>query len=287
MRSASEFDRKTGTTDFTDDADGAVLSVKSVRSVVAKDWSMKIVVCIKQVLDPRGITVNRKAEKIFVNREEYIVEPASKAALEVASSLKANGAEVIAISVGADRVDDALREAMARGADRAILIQSDDGDGFVVANLLAAAVEKIGNVDLVLLGDHSLDTGAGELAARLAEALDWPHVIKAATIDVNGALKAVVQREGFVEVEASLPVVASILTEAYTGSLANGWRLMDAYKKWNVEVWTASELGVADADLKPRTVKKEDAFSPERQLGTPVHTAKEVLTMLKRERVIA
>ena len=63
---------------------------------------MKILVCVKQVLDPGGITVNRKAEKVFINREEFILDPASKAALEAANDLKQAGAasHVIAISVG-------------------------------------------------------------------------------------------------------------------------------------------------------------------------------------------
>ena len=70
---------------------------------------MKILVCVKQVLDPRGMTVNRKAEKVFINREEYILDPASKAALETANHLKQGGAEVIAISVGLERVEDAIK----------------------------------------------------------------------------------------------------------------------------------------------------------------------------------
>ena len=107
---------------------------------------MKIIVCIKQILDPRGITVNRKAEKVFVNREEYVLDPASKAALEVAEQIKAKEAavEIIALSVGPERVDEALREALARGADRAILIRSDGKPNpAVIAHLLAAAINHV------------------------------------------------------------------------------------------------------------------------------------------------
>src|SRR5512147_2260308 len=146
---------------------------------------MKILVCIKQILDPTGLTVNRKAEKVFINREEFILDPASKAALEAASDLKPAGAEVIAISVGPERVEDALREALARGADRAIWIRAEGGDALVIANLIAAAVRKIGEVDLIITGHHSLDTGAGELAPRLAEALAWPQILGAAKIEVG------------------------------------------------------------------------------------------------------
>ncbi len=249
---------------------------------------MKVLVCVKQVLDPRGMTVNRKAEKVFINREEYILDPASKAALETANHLKQSGAEVIAISVGPERVEDALREALARGADRAIWIRSESSDAQVVANLIAAAVRKIGAIDLIIAGHQALDTGAGELAPRLAEALDWPQILGAAKLDAGEqGVTAIVQADGFVQVEAELPVVISLLAEAYRGSLANGWRLMDAYKKWDVEAWSTAELDLGEDDLRPLTTKREDAFPPERQLGTPVRDVKELVTMLKREKVIA
>jgi len=251
---------------------------------------MKLLVCVKQVLDPRGMTVNRKAEKVFINREEYILDPASKVALEAANHLKQGGAasQVIAISVGPERVEDALREALARGADRAIWIRSEGGDAAVITNLITAAVHKIGEIDLIIAGHQSLDTGGGELAPRLAEALDWPQILGAAQLDVGEqGVTAIVQQAGFVQVEASTPVVVSMLAEAYRGSYANGWRLMDAYKKWNVEAWITAELELGEDDLRPLTVKKEDAFPPERQLGTPVRDVKELVMMLKREKVIA
>jgi electron transfer flavoprotein beta subunit len=265
---------------------------------------MKVLVCVKQVLDPTGIIVNRKAEKVFINREEFILEPASKAALEAASDLKQAGvaSQVIAISVGPERVEDGLREAMARGADRAIWVRSEGGDALVIANLIAAAARKIGEIDLILAGHQSLDTGAGELAPRVAEALDWPQILGAAKIDAGAnGVTAVVARSGvlagavggdadgssFVEVEASVPVVVSLLAEAYRGSYANGWRLMDAYKKWAVEAWSTADLDLGEDDLRPLTIKKEDAFPPERQPGTPVRDVKELVVMLKREKLIA
>jgi electron transfer flavoprotein beta subunit len=248
---------------------------------------MKILVCIKQVLDPTGLTVNRKAEKVFVNREEFILDPASKAALEAANDLKQAGAEVIAISVGPERVEDGLREALARGADRAIWIRSEGGDALVIANLIAAAARKIGEIDLIISGHQALDSGAGELTPRLAEALDWPQILGAAKIEASGGIKAIVKHDDFVQVEAAAPAVVSMLGAAYRGSFANGWRLMDAYKKWEVEAWSTAELDLGEDELRPLTTKKEDAFPPERQLGTPVRDVKELVVMLKREKVIA
>jgi electron transfer flavoprotein beta subunit len=249
---------------------------------------MKVLVCVKQVLDPSGITVNRKAEKVFINREEFILDPASKAALEAANDLKQAGAEVIAISVGPERVEDGLREALARGADRAIWIRSDGGDALVIANLIAAAARKIGEIDLIISGYQSLDTGAGELAPRLAEALDWPQIIGAVKLDAGEqGVTAIVKQADFVQVESATPVVVSMVAEVYRGSYADGWRLMDAYKKWNVEAWSTADLDLGKDDLRPLTIKKEDAFPPERQFGTPVRDVKELVVMLKRERIIA
>ena len=251
---------------------------------------MKIVVCIKPVLDPRGMTVNRKAEKVFINQEDYVIDPASKAALEVAASIKAQDStvHVIAMSVGTDRADDALREALARGADRAILIGLDNIDAWAVANSLSAAINRLGDIDLVLCGEQSLDTGAGELGPRLAENLDWPQITRAAKVEAHAAgFKAIVHRDGFVAQTLSAPAVISIMPEAFTGTFANGWRLMDAYKKIVVDIWRAEELGLSEDDLRTLTAKKEDAFPPERQLGTPVRNAKELVMMLKREKIIA
>lgn len=251
---------------------------------------MKIVVCIKPVLDPRGMTVNRKAEKVFVNQEDYMIDPGSKAALEVAAALKAQQPDthVIAMSVGTDRADDALREALARGADRAILIGLDNIDAWAVANSLSAAINRLGDIDLVLCGEQSLDTGAGELGPRLAENLDWPQITRAAQVESNeGGFKAIVHHGNFVAMEVTAPAVISIMPEAFKGTFANGWRLMDAYKKIVVDIWRAEELGLSEDDLRTLTAKKEEAFPPERQLGTPVRNAKELVMMLKREKIIA
>ena len=121
----------------------------------------------------------------------------------------------------------------------------------------------------------------------MAEALDRAQILRAAKVELkDGTLSAIIQATDFVSVETQLPAVVSIVAEAFSGKYANGWRLMDAYKKWKVETWTAADLGVSEDDLRPTTIKKEDAFPPERQLGTQVRNARELVAMLKREKVI-
>jgi electron transfer flavoprotein alpha/beta subunit len=121
----------------------------------------------------------------------------------------------------------------------------------------------------------------------VAEALDWQQILGAAKIEAGpNGVTAIVQEVSFLQVEASLPVVVSILAEAYRGSYANGWRLMDAYKTWNVEAWSTADLDLGEEDLRPLTIKQEDAFPPERQLGRRARDVKELVTMLKREKII-
>ena len=169
---------------------------------------MRVIVPIKQILDPTGFVVNRRRERIFINREEYIINPCDKNALEEALRLKdERGAEVIAISLGEPRADDALREALAMGADSAILLSDEtlaQADISAAAKALAAAIERIGGYDLVLLGEGSADTSAGQMGPRLAEALGLPQVCSVYEFSVvDGKVRAKRRwKDGYLEVEA-------------------------------------------------------------------------------------
>jgi electron transfer flavoprotein beta subunit len=253
---------------------------------------MKIVVAIKQVLDPRGFTVNRKAEKIFVNREEYIINPADRCALEAALRLKeAAGAEVIVLAGGPERAGDALRQAWAMGADRGIHLTDKlfaGADGLVAAKLLAAAICKLGDVDLALTGDRALDTGAGEVGPRLGEALGWPHILAAHRVEVSaGVVKAIVAvGKQFFAVEAQRPAVVIIASGANQPRYGNAARVINSYREWNPEVWNAADLGLAESDLKVAVEKRGQTFPPERQPGTILDNASELVNLLKRQHVI-
>ena len=129
---------------------------------------MKILVCVKQVLDPRGMTVNRKAEKVFINREEYILDPASKAALEAASHLKQGGAEVIAIS-RRDRSASKMRCAR-RWRAEPIGRSGSDRRAAMRWSLRISSRRRCASsatIDLIIAGHQSLDTRRGRTGAAL------------------------------------------------------------------------------------------------------------------------
>jgi electron transfer flavoprotein beta subunit len=253
---------------------------------------MRIVVAVKQVLDPRGFTVNRKAERIFVNREEYIINPADKCALEAALQLKdLAGAEVIVLCGGPARAGDALRQAWAMGADRGIHLADESfagADGLVAAKLLAAAIRKLGEVDLAFTGERALDTGAGEVGPRLAEALGWPHVLSAHKIELADGVAKVIAGAGrrFFAVEAPHPAVVVIASGANKPRYGHAARVINSYTRWNPEVWNAANLGLTEADVKVAIEKRGQTFPPERQPGTILGSASELAGMLKRQRVI-
>jgi electron transfer flavoprotein beta subunit len=259
---------------------------------------MKIIVPIKQILDPQGITFRRDKERMFVNVEEYILGPGSKAAIEAALRLKdAGDARVIAISMGQPRADDALREALALGCDAAYLLADPafkDADVSVTTRILAAAVEKLEGADLIVVGRQSGDTGAGQIGPRLAQALDCAQVTDVYSLAVSdGALQATRRwGEGYATVETPLPSVVTVATEAFPPRYAHGARIMNAYREWEVPVWSAEDLELAEAALTPLLAFRSESFPPplevgEKFAGTPADIAQQAVIALRQQKAIA
>ena len=258
---------------------------------------MKIIVPIKQILDPKGITVRRDKERIFVNREDYILDPASEAALEAALRLKdGQEGELIAICVGPERADDALREALAMGCDAAYLLSDEafeEAGISATARVLVAAVEKLGGADLVLAGRESRDTGSGQVGARLAGALGYAQVTDVVTLAARaGALEAARRwGSGFARVAVQLPAVITVAPEAFPPRLAPGARIINAYQKWQVQVWTSADLGLESADLVSFLEQRSQSFPPPLEVGEsfqgdPQVVAKDVVAVLRQQRLV-
>jgi len=254
---------------------------------------MRVIVPIKQILDPTGFTVHRRLERVFVNIENYIINPNDKNALEEALRLKdAYGAEVIVLSLGEPRVDDALREALAMGADRAFLLTDEafaKADAAAAVLILGKAIEKIGDYDLVLTGQRALDTGASQIGPRLAEYLGLPQVLEVREVSGldNGKLRAKRNwKGGYAEVEVSMPALLGIAPQANQPRLPHGARIMNAYREWEVTTWGLADLGLTEEELSPLIRLQREAFPPERTLGeivagTPEEAAKELAQVLR------
>jgi electron transfer flavoprotein beta subunit len=265
---------------------------------------MRIIVPIKQILDPKGMTVRRDKERIFINREEYIIDPGSKAAIEAALRLKeAGGAEgsaepgrtVIALSMGKPQADDALREALAMGCDAAYLLSDKafkEADITVTVRILAAAIHKLGGADLIVAGRESGDTAAGQIGPRLAEALDYAQVTDVYAMAVaDGTLQATRRwGHGYATMQAPLPAVVAVAPEAFPPRYAHGARIMSAYRERNVPVWSCADQDLDEAALVPLLSFRGESFPPpieaEKFRGDPATVAQEVVTALRQQKVI-
>ncbi len=214
---------------------------------------MKIAVCLKQVPDTEA-EIKWDIPKGSLNREgmDPITNPFDEFALEEALLTKENyDGEIVAITMGPDKAADVLRNALALTVDS--VHQCTDpafagSDTFATASVLAAAIKKIGDVDVVFFGKQSTDGNTGVVGAEVAAILGFSqltYVSKVRQIDAAGK-KIVVERavEGGNEVvEAKLPAVVSVIKGINEPRLPN---LMGIRKagKMQIPQWTAADLGV-------------------------------------------
>jgi electron transfer flavoprotein beta subunit len=214
---------------------------------------MNIVVLIKQVPEIELVRVDEAAGTVNLPSGPGIVNPFDEYALEEALRIKENaGGKVIAMTVGTERAESALRQALAVGADEAILISDaafEGSDPQAIAKILAAAVKKTGDIQLVLAGKQAVDEDAAQVPAALAANLDWPQILFVRKTESIDDSKAVLQRtteEGFDTVETSLPAVVSVVKEINEPRLPSLKGKMAA-KKAAITKWSASDL---DGELK-------------------------------------
>jgi electron transfer flavoprotein beta subunit len=245
---------------------------------------MKIVVAIKQVPE-RDAQVHIDAAGRWIDESglEYALNEPDAYALEEALQLKEqHGGEVIVLSAGPERVGATLREALAKGADRAIHIECDDleaRDALGVARLLAAAI-KPEAPDLVLTGLQSEDLGLGQTGVIVAELLGLPHASLILHVEkTDGGLK--VKREleegWFQFVELPTPAVLTIQSGGNKLRYATLIGIKRAKTK-DVRLLTAAEL---DVDATPVAVLEQVSL-PQKQKSTQMlgGTAKEAAAAL-------
>lgn len=230
---------------------------------------MKILVLMKQTFDTEEKIVLQNG-KVSEEGVEFIINPYDEYAIEEAVRIKEEtGGEVTVITVGPPRAEEALRTALAIGADDAVLIEQDGGeyDEYVTSKLLASAIRDR-SYDLILGGNMAIDSGAGQVAIRVAEELGIAHVSSIVKLSIEGQT-ATVERdvEGDVEtIEVSLPLLATAqqgLNEPRYPSLPG---IMKAKKK-PLKRMAVDELGLAEEELSSRTVVVEQYHPPRKQAG--------------------
>lgn len=245
---------------------------------------MKILVAIKRVIDA-NVKVRVKADNTGVETAnvKMSMNPFCEIAVEEAVRLKEQGvaSEVIVVSIGNQQCQESLRTALALGADRAILVKSDDAvEPLAVAKVLKTLVEKE-QPEMVLLGKQSIDGDNNQTGQMLGALLGWGQGTFASKVEVADG-KAQVTREidgGLQTLSVKLPAIITTdlrLNEPRFASLPN---IMKAKRK-PLEELAIADLGV---DVAPRTETLKVENPPARKEGIKVETVAELVDKLKNE----
>ncbi|MCX6067796.1 MAG: electron transfer flavoprotein subunit beta/FixA family protein [Chloroflexi bacterium] len=219
---------------------------------------MKIVVCIKQVPDSEAKVVARDGQ-VSWGESPLVINPFDEYAVEAGLQQKeALGGSVTAVCIGAESARDALKHALAMGADNAILVSDPAVEGLDsqgAARVLAAAIRKIGDAEMVIFGRQTIDTGTGLTTAQTARVLGWPMLALAGSIKVDSG-KATVERvidEGKQIISANLPAVLSVVQSIGEPRYPSFMGIRKASKA-EIPLWSLADLGVsAPATVVSRT----------------------------------
>ena len=245
---------------------------------------MKILVPIKRVVD-YNVKVRPLADNsdVDLNNVKMSVNPFCEIALEEAVRIKESGkaTEVIAITVGKTESQEQLRTALALGADRAILVESDDLlEPLALAKTLAKVVNEE-NPDLIILGKQAIDGDNNQTGQMLASLLDLPQATNASELIIeDGSVSVTREIDGGLQtLKLSVPAIVTTdlrLNEPRYASLPN---IMKAKKK-ELKVISLTDLGV---DSSPRTEILKVELPEARAAGVMVETVDELVDKLKNE----
>lgn len=245
---------------------------------------MKILVAIKRVVDANvKVRVKGDGTGVDLTNAKMAINPFCEIAIEEAIRIKESGAaeEVIAVSVGPKVSQEQIRTALALGADRGILVETDQQvEPLAVAKILKTLVEKEG-IDLVILGKQSIDTDNNQVGQMLAALCDYPQGTFACKAEFKDG-KVEVTREidgGEQTVLLSLPAIITTdlrLNEPRYASLPN---IMKAKKK-PIDETSPANLGV---DISSKLQTLSVAAPAERSAGVIVESVEELVKKLKTE----
>lgn len=253
---------------------------------------MNIYVLLKRTFDTEEkITVTNG--KINEDGAEFIINPYDEYAVEEAIQVRdAQGGEVTVVTVGGEEAEKQLRTALAMGADKAVLINTEDdvenGDQFTTAKILAEYL-KDKDADLILGGNVAIDGGSGQVGPRVADQLGIPYVTTITKLEINGSTATITRDvEGDSEViETSLPVLVTAqqgLNEPRYPSLPG---IMKAKKK-PLDELELDDLDLEEDDVEAKTKTIEIYLPPKKEAGKVLQgdladQVKELVSLLHSE----
>ena len=212
---------------------------------------MNIIVCAKQVIDVSEMKVDSNTKKPILQGVPQKISDIDKNALEEAIKIKEkHSGKITVVTIGPTDAKERIKELLAMGADEGVLVTAPENiDYFMTANLLAEAIKKIGQYDLILCGEASVDLFSGQIGPRLAGLLNIPQITYALSVTAEKD-KIIAERnmgDKAVTTEATYPALITVTKEINEPRLPSLMQILGAANK-PINEWTADSLS---SGLKP------------------------------------
>ena len=251
---------------------------------------MKVVVCVKQIPDPATPYRLDEDNHWLVRPDDQILDDTDRYGVEMGLQLAGADDNVTLVSMGPRGNAQGIRQALAMGADKAVIVDDESlkgSDAFATARVLAKMIEREG-FDLVIAGTESTDGYSGVVPQMLAELLDAPALTYATKVEVSDGRVTIHRQtdEGYDVVASELPAVVSVTAGVVEPRYPTFKGIMEAKKK-EVETLTLADLG-ADAEVDQKVVSISEA--PERSSGRKIEDEGEahleIVKLLEQKKVI-
>ena len=212
---------------------------------------MNIIVCAKQVVDVSEMKVDQSTKKPILQGVPQKISDIDKNAMEEAIKIKdKHGGKITVVTIGPSDAKERIKELLAMGADEGALVTAPDNiDYHMTATLLAEAVKKIGQYDLILCGEASIDMFSGQIGPRVAGLLDIPQITYAQSVNAEKDKVTADRNMGdtAVTTESTYPVLITVTKEINEPRLPSLMQILGAANK-PINEWSADSLS---SGLKP------------------------------------
>lgn len=262
---------------------------------------MKILVCIKQVPDTNEVKLDPKTGTLIRDGVPSIINHDDKNALEEALKLKdtMKDVHITVISMGPPQADVAMREALAMGADDAILLSDrafGGSDTWATSYIIAEAIKKIGDYDLIFCGRQAIDGDTAQVGPQIAEKLGIPQITYVQKFEIAGD-KVICERaleDGYQVIETKMPCLLTAIKELNQPRYAYATGVFDAYSIKDVKVWGVNDIKIdtTKAGLNGSPTNVYRTFSPEPKgagvmlEGADKNTVTDLFSRLKAKHII-
>jgi len=243
---------------------------------------MKIVVCVKQVPDTTEVKLDPKTGTLIRDGVPSIINPDDKAGLEEALNLKDKlDATVTVLTMGPPQAKNALKEALAMGADKAILLTDRafaGADTLATSCTIAGAIKKI-DYDLIIAGRQAIDGDTAQVGPQIAKHLDIPSItyvekleVKDDSVIVNRAFE-----DGYQVIKAKMPLLITTLKEMNSPRYMRVSGIYDCFKEDKIETWNLKDIDVCldDIGLKGSPTKVKKSFTKGAKTAGKIHDVDE------------